>query len=82
MEGSGVTGKNEDKRDEPWRCPDRLSARKYQQKREFGTSGQEILIGDMKIRKKAVCAYVICVYAYIGKICPSCPLVLKMDKFI
>lgn len=82
MAGRGVTGKVEDKRDKVQRCPDRLSARKYKQKQEFWTSGQEIHIGIKKIRKEADCACVICACAYIGKHCPSCPLVLKIDWFI
>ena len=41
MADSGVTGKVEDKWDRIQRCPDRLSARKYKQKQEFWTSGQE-----------------------------------------
>lgn len=48
MAGRGVTGKVEDRRDKIQRCPDRLSARKYKQKQEFWTSGQEIHIGIKK----------------------------------
>lgn len=44
MAGRGVTGKVKDKRDKVKRCPDRVSARKYKQKQEFGISGQEIPI--------------------------------------